>query len=105
MTQCRAATRSGHQCTRKAVVNADLNREWKIHLPSLPAVNLPIPKLQCCVLCTQHMNELLHIAGYGLMQMMLERAAGPDVRAANMVIDPMNQRSVLKRVYESLVVR
>jgi hypothetical protein len=98
--RCRAFTQSGHQCTRSAVVTTNLNREWGIG-----KIRLPIPRLKCCVLCTQHLNELARHTALGLVQAALEGAAGPDVKAVHMAVDPRNERSILRRVYTSLLVR
>jgi len=67
-------------------------------------MKLPLPKLNCCNLCTQHLKELGHNTALGVMQVLLERIAGSDVKAVNMVEDPTNQRSILKRVYQSMLV-
>jgi len=84
--------------------NFNLNRDWVVNILSVIKMKLPIPKLHCCQLCTQHLKELGQNVSLGVIQVMLERTAGNDLKPAMMIEDPTNQRSILKRLFTSLLV-
>jgi hypothetical protein len=50
--KCEAITKTGEQCTRDAVFKLDLKKERKL-------LGIPLPKINCCIYCSQHTNALL----------------------------------------------